>query len=87
MDRFKSNRGKTLYASVDKLLHRVPDTAVLGIRIGPWGTNDYLTSLNELANELGISIESCANRFGTISIAENTNGWLFHPALGFTKYR
>lgn len=87
MDRFKPNRGKTLYASVDKLLHRVPDTAVLGIRIGPWGTSDYLTSLNELANELGISIESCANRFGTISIAENTNGWLFHPALGFTKYR
>jgi CRISPR-associated endonuclease/helicase Cas3 len=32
-----------------------------------------------------IPMEVCAKRFGTLSLPESTNGWRFHPALGFTK--
>lgn len=66
--------------------HRIPDSAVKGPGINPWGDMDYLSALEELSFELDISITDCARRFGTVSVPDHDLGWQFHPALGFTKY-
>lgn len=49
------------------------------------GVTDYMEALVDLATSMEISMELCAKRFGTLSLPESTNGWRFHPALGFTK--
>jgi CRISPR-associated endonuclease/helicase Cas3 len=67
--------------------HRIPDAAVEGSGIAPWGQTDYLQALTELADDLDMPLEECARRFGTVTLAENDNGWRFHPALGFSKWR
>jgi CRISPR-associated endonuclease/helicase Cas3 len=64
---------------------RVPDAQVQGERITAWGQTDYLQALTNLAAELDMPLEKCAQRFGTVTLAKNDNGWRFHPALGFTK--
>jgi CRISPR-associated endonuclease/helicase Cas3 len=33
-----------------------------------------------------MALDTCALRFGTVSVPENENGWRFHPVLGFTKF-
>ena len=79
---------ETVFVEVDKSLNkRVPDESVQGEHITAWGQTNYMQALTELANELDLSLEACARRFGTVTLPESTNGWLFHPALGFTKAR
>jgi len=65
--------------------HRIPDSAVHGPGIDPWGDIDYLSALQELAQELDKPIAYCARRFGTVSVPAHDAGWRFHPVLGFTK--
>lgn len=86
MDKPNGRRGETLGVKVeDSQNHRIPDTDVQGHNIKPWGQTDYWESLTELATELDMTLADCARRFGTVTLAENDNGWRFHPALGFTK--
>ena len=78
--------GETVFVEIEKSQNkRVPNEAVQGERITAWGKTNYMEALTELANELGLSIETCAGRFGTVRLPVNPNGWRFHPALGFTK--
>ena len=46
-----------------------------------------LEALASLADDLGQELESCARRFGTVTLPESDQGWRFHPALGFVKQR
>ena len=79
-------RGETVFVAVETSLHkRVPDDQVQGERISTWGQTDYMQALMDLATELDMSLEKCAQRFGTVTLPKNDNGWRFHPALGFTK--
>lgn len=79
-------RGEKLGVNVDASQnHRIPDAAVKGRGIGSWGQLDYWKALTELAAELNLSLADCASRFGTVTLPENTDGWRFHAALGFTK--
>jgi CRISPR-associated endonuclease/helicase Cas3 len=88
IDKPKGRRGETLLMVVDKSKnHRIADTAVEGPRMTPWGQTDYLQALTELADELDMPLADCARRFGTVTLPDNDNGWRFHPALGFTKWR
>ena len=88
MDKPKGRHGETQLMVVDKSKnHRIENAAVAGNGIAPWGQTDYLQALIELADELDMSLTECARRFGTLSLPENDNGWRFHPALGFTKWR
>ena len=88
MGKPNSRRGETVFLVVDKSQnHRIPDAAVEGFGITPWGQTDYLHALVELAVELDLSLAECARRFGTVTLPDNPNGWRFHPALGFTKYK
>lgn len=88
MDKPKGRRGETQFVVVDKSQnHRIPDTCVQGVGIEPWGKSDYLQALIDLADQLNMPLADCARRFGTVTLPENDNGWRFHPALGFTKWK
>ena len=76
------------YVSIDAGKHcDIAPAAFSGPRIEPWGESDYLAALQTLAESMEISIETCAQRFGTVTLPDSTNGWDFHPALGFAKSR
>jgi len=81
-------RGVTKTQDVNVSLNkRIPDVQVQGERISAWGATDYMQALTDLASELGMPIELCAQRYGTVTLPKNDHGWRFHPALGFTKAR
>lgn len=76
---------KTPYERSDLRCTQLPDALVQGERIEPWGATDYMTALTELATALDLSLRVCAQRFGTVTVLDNDNGWRYHPALGFAK--
>ena len=81
-------RGERLYVPVDvSQCTHLPDSCVRGSRIAPWGVTDYMTALTDLATALDLPVRRCAERFGTVSIRPNDNGWRDHPALGFSQRR
>lgn len=80
-------KGQPAYVSAPHLLHAVPPQQVAGARIAPWAADDYLIELNALAEGTGLAPGACAERFGTASLPASDDGWRFHPALGFAKYR
>ena len=88
LEKPNGRRGEKMFVVVDKSQnHRIPDTQVEGQGIAPWGQTDYWNALLELAAELSMPPADCARRFGTVTLPAHPNGWRFHPALGFTKYR
>ncbi|WP_404299092.1 type I-F CRISPR-associated helicase Cas3f [Halomonas sp.] len=74
-------------ALYDKRVHHLDLDDSMGKGISPWVVHDYLDTLGELAEELRITSQDCAWRFGRISLPELKDGerWRFHPALGFSK--
>lgn len=79
-------RGEKLYWQVEEgLLKRIDLTKEQDERIQPWGASDYLTTLADLAEDLDISLGRAARTFGTVTVSESTNGWWYHPVLGFSK--
>lgn len=81
-------RYRKLYVRIeDGLNHRIADAQVTGTRMTPWGVTDYMTELATLAEERDMTLEACAERYGTVTLPENPQGWRFHPALGFTRKR
>ena len=79
-------RYEQVYVQVENSQNqRIADSELAGPRISPWGTTDYLQALDELAQELDMDLQSCAKRFGTVSLPASDRGWRFHPALGFAK--
>ena len=88
MDKPHGRRGETLFVRVEQSQnHRIPEAAVAGLGIAPWGQTDYWQALTELAAELDMPLADCARRFGTVTLPESPSGWRFHPALGFTKQK
>jgi CRISPR-associated endonuclease/helicase Cas3 len=81
-----ARKGQNLYQKIDKSkCHRIPDAAVAGERIAPWGVPDYMDELSKLATAFDKSLRYCAERFGTVAIRPSESGWRYHPALGFAK--
>lgn len=79
-------RGTSLYVPMEEgACTRLPDSAVTGPRIAPWGSDDLLTLLIELAEARGESLRDCAQSFATASLPHSERGWRFHPVLGFNK--
>lgn len=72
---------------VETELTRLPDSTLSQPRIEPWNDPDYMAALVDQSEDMGISIERCARRFGRIRLKTELapQGWLFHPALGFVK--
>ena len=83
----QGRRGEKARIVIEASLHRrIPDSAVQGSGIAPWGETDYLTALAGLAADMDLPLDQCAQRFGTVSVPKNDDGWRFHPVLGFTKF-
>jgi CRISPR-associated endonuclease/helicase Cas3 len=88
MDKPNGRYGETVFLKVEASQnHRIDDTAVQGHGISVWGQSDYWQALTALAAELDMPLADCARRFGTVTLPKHDNGWRFHPAQGFTKYR
>ena len=82
------DRYRKLYVRIeDSLNQRIPDHQLAGTRIAPWGVTDYMNELAALAEERDMTLEACAERYGTVTLPESQQGWRFHPALGFTRSR
>jgi len=71
----------------DRLLERVPDSAVAGERMAPWNAPNYLETLAALAAAFDRPLQECAQRYGQVTLPAHDRGWRFHSALGFTKRR
>lgn len=81
-----AKRGETLYVEVEEsLMARIDLEHECGERIQPWGADDYLTALADLAEDLDISLDKAARTFGIVNAPESTHGWRYHPVLGFVK--
>ena len=78
---------ESVYVQVDHpSMHvRIPDEAVRGSGIEPWGVSDYTEALTELAAGLDLTLNQCARRYGVVSVPESDAGWRYHPSLGFAK--
>ena len=88
IDADKRRRGtKPQTAMVNSLCRRVPAAEVQGTRIAPWGATDYMAELDRLATELDLSLEECADTYGTLALRDHDDGWRFHPALGFVPWK
>ncbi|MBH9342512.1 type I-F CRISPR-associated helicase Cas3 [Pseudomonas aeruginosa] len=57
-----------------------------GPRIGSWGAVDYREELVALASREDLDLRRCAMRYGEVRLRENTQGWSYHPQLGFKKH-
>lgn len=62
-----------------------PDAAVQGVGIVPWAETHYAEALQTLADTLDMSLQRCAERFGTLSLPDSPQGWHSHPVLGFVR--
>ena len=88
LQKIEEGHGERLYVDIEKSLHDRIDLDVSGRSgISPWGEADYLEALEALAEELDMSLEGCARRFGIVRVPESEQGWSSHPALGFVKCR
>ena len=71
----------------NSLIHAV--TLQPGPRISFWGEPDYNAALETLAERVDLEEGACARRFGYVDLPEKgcEQGWYYHPALGFSRYR
>ena len=69
-------------------LMNTPELA-LGPRMSTWAAPPYAEALGELADEKELTLRHCAERFGVVELAdrESTQGWHYHPSLGFWRRR
>lgn len=82
------DRYRKLYVRIeDSLNRRIPNEQVSGTQMAPWGVTDYMDELVVLAEECDMTLEACAERYGTVTLPESQQGWRFHPALGFGRSR
>ncbi|QEA38130.1 type I-F CRISPR-associated helicase Cas3 [Pistricoccus aurantiacus] len=79
-------RDPDLFVQCEANLQRIELEQGPGIR--PWGQEDYLTELAELAEVQDLPLEACAKRFGrlTLRALEGDRQWRFHPAIGFSRH-
>lgn len=78
--------GVKLYTAIDSSQKHAIDLR-MGPRISRWGDADLMSLLADQADAQGLSLRDCAMRFATVSILPSTQGWRYHPALGFAKHR
>ena len=55
--------------------------------VSAWGVTDYLSELEKLAEQLDMTPEDAARRYGFLDLPATgyDNGWDYHPVLGFNR--
>ncbi|MDO5693427.1 MAG: type I-F CRISPR-associated helicase Cas3f [Pseudomonadota bacterium] len=77
---------ENLFVASETSLQRLPDATLHSDSVTPWLKVDPLTELQALAEALDMPLRTCAERFATASLPDHgTDGWRWHPALGFTR--
>ncbi len=80
----KKSSGKR-YVSAQSRLKEWPNEDVRAPGICAWAEPSYAHALAELAEEMGVPLQRCAERFGTVSLPASEQGWWWHAALGFVR--
>lgn len=80
-------RTPDLYLPTSSLLQEIDLEALSGPGISPWGRHELLSLLVEQADIQGLPLRACAERFTAVKLSDSTNGWRFHPVLGFARKR
>lgn len=77
-----------LYVRVeDSLNHRIPDDAVYGSNgVIPWASEqDIAAAIENQSEAMGADPEHFATLFARASLPQSTQGWRWHPVLGFSR--
>jgi CRISPR-associated endonuclease/helicase Cas3 len=61
------------------------NTIQKGIGVFFWFEFNYNEIINQIAQDFNISFSSACIRFGSISLPEGDNEWMYHPFLGIYK--
>lgn len=77
--------GESVYVPANERVTRIDDARVQGHGIAPWGASDYLVELERLATSRDLALDTCARRYGIVTLPRSERGWRFHPALGFSR--
>ena len=79
--------GKEIPVEANLLVRLDEATLFSGPRIDPWGTVDYISALQDLADAQRMDPVDCARKFGTVDLPgfEPQQRWRYHPALGFSR--
>ncbi|NRT56270.1 type I-F CRISPR-associated helicase Cas3f [Sphaerotilus uruguayifluvii] len=77
--------GRLRYQPIEARHLPWPDDAVQGPGIVPWADTDYAEALQALAEAMDLPLQRCAERFGTLSLPDSTQGWRSHAVLGFVR--
>lgn len=80
-------RWEKLYVEIEKgLLNRIPNSAFSGAGISLWGDTDLMHAMRQQAEAMDMPLERFAKKFATASLRKETQGWRFHPMLGFSSH-
>ena len=74
-----------LFVPIQGLVHPVPEAAVRGERIAPWLQFDLLAALEHWAEQQDQPLRRAAEKIAVASLPQSTQGWRFHPWIGFNK--
>ena len=90
----RKGRGKktAVWVSANSEWQQLPDKHLQAERISPWCASDYLQALSDLAEQLDMPMQYCAEKFGGITLKESKDSnmvtrWQFHHALGFERMK
>ncbi len=79
-------RWETLYVQVEEGKNaRIAQAAVTGTNITAWGQEDLMGAMQEQAQAMELPLDRFARKFATASLPKSTQGWRFHPVLGFSS--
>ncbi len=74
----------------DKLIKEPEQNGQANNSFRVWATRSLMVILEDLSNDLDMTLEECAERFAVVSLREDRDckdGWLYEGALGFSRYK
>lgn len=78
-------RWEKLYVKIEESRNtRIADAAVSGPNITSWGEVDFMQAMQTQAEAMDLPMDRFARKFATASLPRSTQGWRFHPVLGFS---
>jgi len=82
IDKDRIRHGKSLYTEVEQSL-RHDIRLEFGPRVDPWGQFDLMTLLIGQATDIDRPLRKSAEQFAVLEAPSSSQGWSYHPLLGF----
>ena len=77
--------GEKLYVRASELRSDTPLESASGV--SRWGRFDLLALIGAQAEAHGMTLERAAEKFTIVEVPQSSQGWLWHPWLGFGVHR